>query len=182
MTASNNDVVVPQAGSFTETGDPASSSFTGHVTIGSAQTQLTHELTLMPFLGRSFQNSYIYIGAGPSLFNVESSIYNGTGYADVNGDIGNDITGNPASFTNSNWVWGAAAQIGMTYFFDASFFLDVNYNYALTQHYTVSDSSAFSSSFTSNGGSYRSSGTFYVDNRQYQTVQGVMLSINKVFN
>ena len=59
----------PQTGSFTNTGAaPAATSFTGNVVIQSSQTRLNHELAFLAFLGHSFANTNVYLGAGPALF------------------------------------------------------------------------------------------------------------------
>jgi hypothetical protein len=98
------------------------------------------------------------------------------GFADLNG-VHTDITGTPSSFSNSNWVWGGGAQIGVNYYFDPSWSLDINYHYAISQKYTTYNSAPFASS----SGGYTDSGTIYVNNSQQVVSQGMMVTINKSF-
>jgi hypothetical protein len=62
----------------------------------------------MPFIGHAFRNSYVYFGAGPALFDTPSRISNAIGLAEINRK-NLDLTGPPASFSSSKWVWGGAA-------------------------------------------------------------------------
>ena len=174
-TTTDQAVNIPQDGAFTTTGSGGSNTFTGHVIISSIQTTVTHELALMPFIGRSFNDTFVYFGAGPTLSQVQYHLNDGTGYADVNGSH-DDLTGTPASFSNSIWVWGEAVQVGMAYYFDPSFFLDFDYTYA-TEQYNITNTGPFNSTF----GTYTSTGSLYVNNAQRMTVQGIVVSINKMF-
>lgn len=175
----SSNATVPQTGEFTpRNGDP--NQFTGYVTIGSVQTKITHEFALIPFIGRSFQNSYIYLGAGPAFFRTTTNLNDGIGYAQIGTSL-DDLTGQPVSFSNPRWVWGGAAELGMTYFLNPTFFLDLNYTLAITQNYTINDSGLFTSSFVTNGHSYSSAGTFYMSDSQHEIIQSIMLSINKAF-
>lgn len=167
----------PQYGSFTNTSAaPVDTTFTGHVIIGSAQTAVNHELALIPFVGRSFDRSYIYLGAGPVVFGTQSNIYQVTGFADINGTHV-DITGTPVNYTNSRWMWGGAAQIGLNYYLGASWFLDFSYSYLVTAKYTNSNSSLFASMTQG----YTDTGTLYVNATQRVTAQSFIVSINKSF-
>jgi hypothetical protein len=112
--------ILPQSGTFTTTGaDPTTTPFTGNVVLGSSETSIDQQMALMPFIGRSFKNSTVYLGAGPALFKTQSHIHNAIGFADING-VHQDLTGAPADFSSSEWVWGGAAQIGMNYFLSPS--------------------------------------------------------------
>jgi hypothetical protein len=106
----------PQTGSTTNTGAaPAATSFTGNVVIQSSQTRLNHELAFLAFLGHSFANTNVYLGAGPALFGTKSDINHAIGYADNGTHV--NITGAPVNYSSSNWVWGTALQVGMSYWF-----------------------------------------------------------------
>jgi len=117
----------PQVGMLETVSGP--DSFTGNVVIGSYRTQLDHEIAFLPFIGHSFARSYIYLGAGPALFATQTKINNAIGFADHNGVRG-DVTGKPVNFASSEWVWGGAAQIGLNYYLDHDWFVDLNYTYA----------------------------------------------------
>jgi len=88
-----------------------------------------------------------------------------------------DITGKPTSFSSSNWVWGGAAQVGMTYFLDGSWFLDFNYTYAHTEPFM----DTYSAPFVSMSNGYTTTGTAHLTAADRVTTQSVAVSINKAF-
>ena len=59
------------------------------------------------------------------------------GFAFVDGGIV-DQSGAPQNFSSSNWLIGGAAVVGVTYFLTPSWFVDLNYSYALTEGHTAS--------------------------------------------
>ncbi len=176
LTATDSDIVSPQFGTLTAvTGEGIG--FTGRATIAAVQTQVRHELDLIPFIGHSFKNSHFYLGIGPSIFDTQTNIDNVTGFADIDGTHA-DVSGAPTSFDSAKWMWGGVAQIGMTYFIDPTWFLDFNYTYSMTPHNQTDYFAPFSGTLA-NG--YTKSGTLSGTSTQYITVQAVALSINKVF-
>jgi hypothetical protein len=176
-TTTDRLVDAPQTGSFTNTGAaPANTSFTGNVVIQSSQIRVDHELTFLAFLGQSFGNSSVYLGAGPALFGTKSFVNHAIGYADINGTHVS-ISGAPAYYSASNWVWGAAMQIGMTYWLAPSWFLDFNYTYAFSKRYTNN----YASPFASSTDGFQDTGTLYVSTSQRVTTQAFAVSINKAF-
>jgi opacity protein-like surface antigen len=172
-TATTSDIA-PQAGALQTLSGP--DSFTGNVVIGSYRTKLDHLIALTPFIGRSFERSSIYLGAGPALFRTQTRIDNAIGFADVNG-IHADATGAPLDFASSQWVWGGAAQIGLSYYLDRHWFLDVNYTYARSAKFK----SNFSAPFASLSAGYYDVGTLFVKPSQRVTDQSVSISINRRF-
>jgi hypothetical protein len=172
-TATTRDID-PQVGALTTVSGP--DSFTGNVVIGSYRTRLDHEFAFMPFVGHSFARSYVYLGAGPALFATQTKVDNAIGFADVNG-IHADATGAPLNFASSQWVWGGAAQIGLAYYLDHGWFLDLNYTYARTGKFT----SNFSAPFSSSSAGYQTVGTLFVSPSQRVTDQSVSVSINRGF-
>jgi hypothetical protein len=177
ITSTDRLVDSPQTGSFTNTGAaPANTSFSGNVIIQSSQSTINHELAFLAFLGHSFGSANVYLGAGPALFGTKSDVYHAIGYADINGTHVS-ITGTPVNYSSSNWVWGTATQIGMTYLFAPTWFLDINYTFAFSRRFTNNYSSAFSS--TTDG--YVDTGTLYVSTSQRVTTQALAVSINKAF-
>jgi hypothetical protein len=147
-------------------------SFASNVT----QTSINHELALLAFVGHSFTKSHVYLGAGPSLFGSQSHFYDVTGYADDSGNhVG--ITGMPSNLSNSKWMWGGAAQMGMTYYINPTWVLDLSYTYAITGLYSAINNT--SSPFNNTVGSYS---TLYTNNSQRVTAQAVTVSVNKVFS
>lgn len=166
-----------QAGEFTSL---TSDTFYGNEIIGSLQTQVTHDIGLLLFLGRSFMKNTVYLGAGPALIGTSSNIYNAFGFADING-IHADITGTPINFSSSQWMWGGMAQLGMTHYFSPSWFLDLNYNYTVTAYASNSYAGPFTGSTTSGGDVYVTRGTFFIDDYQRFTIQSFTVTINKAF-
>ncbi len=172
-TATTSDID-PQAGMLTTVS--GTDSFTGHVVIGSYRTLLKHEIAFVPFIGRSIARGYVYLGAGPALFATETKIDNAIGFAHFNGTVA-DVTGTGDNFASSQWVWGGVAQIGLTYYLDDNWFLDLNYSYARTAEFE----SDFSAPFASTSAGYYFTGTLFVSPSQHVTDQFVTLSINSRF-
>ena len=164
----------PQSGALTTIYGP--DSFTGHVAIGSYRTRLNHEIAFMPIIGHSFARTYVYLGAGPALFGTETKIDNATGFADYNGTRTN-VTGTPDNFASSQWVWGGAAQIGLAYYLNQDWFLDLNYTYARSAKFA----SNFSAPFTHTPVGYQVNGTLFVSPSQRVTDQSFTASINRAF-
>jgi opacity protein-like surface antigen len=174
ITSTERGLIIPQTGGFIPTDGGAPSSLTGNVIIESFQTRIDHELALLAFIGHSFASTNVYLGAGPALFGTKSDIFRAVGFGNVNGQP-TDITGPPVSFSSTKWVWGTALQIGMTYFFAPTWFIDVNYTYAFTRRFDTNYEAPFAS--MSAGLTYV--GTAYITTSQRVTTQAVAVSINK---
>lgn len=172
-TATTPDIA-PQSGMLTTISGP--DSFTGNVVVGSYRTKLDHLFAFMPFIGRSFNRSTVYLGAGPALFGTQTKIDNATGFADVNGLRG-DATGTPLNFSTSQWVWGVAAQIGLTHFLDHDWFLDLNYTYSRSAKFK----SKYSAPFASLTAGYYDVGVLFVEPSQRVADQSIGVSINRRF-
>jgi hypothetical protein len=170
-TSTNQSVVVPQVGSFTSSN---SSTFTGNVVVRSYQTSVSHQMTLVPYIGHSFERSFVYLGAGPSLSQTQSNLNGVIGFADLNG-IHTNITGTASNFSSSPWVYGGAAVIGATYFFDHSWFLDLSYTYIMTAVQT----SSFSAPFSSATSGYTDTGILSGNYSGKVITQSLAISINK---
>ena len=112
-----------------------SNTFFGTGELNSYQTSINHQLTLTPYLGRSFSNGYLYAGAGPSLSQVQTNLNSLTGFRNSNG-VPTLQTGGPSYYQNSHWVWGGAATAGITYFLTPSWYVDLNYTYSQTRSTT----------------------------------------------
>jgi hypothetical protein len=172
-TSSNPNVVIPQAGSFTSSN---SDTFTGNVIARSYQVSITNRIALIPFVGRSFERSFVYFGAGPSLSQARYNLNGVIGFADINGSHTN-ITGTASNFSSSPWVYGGAAVVGATYFLDHSWFLDLSYMYAMTK----SQTSDFSAPFASSTSGYVDTGTLSGNYSGREITQSLTVSINKAF-
>lgn len=177
-TTLTDDSINTQSGTLTTTPSGGSSVFTGNVSADSAQTTVRHELVLMPFIGHTFKNkSYFYLGAGPAVFDTESRLYDVKASTNTNGQILSPISSS-SNFSSTKWMWGGAAQVGMTYYVDPSWSLDFNYTFAKTGNYKTN----FSAPFTSASGDFNSSGTLNASTTQKLTEQAFMITINKSFS
>lgn len=172
-TATNQNVVIPQVGAFTSAN---SSTFTGNVVAQSYQTNISNQIAFMPLIGRSFERSFIYFAAGPTLSQIQSSLNGVIGFADLNGTHA-DITGTPSNFSSSQWVFGGAASLGATYFFDRFWFLDVSYTFAVMKVPTTS----FSGPFSSSDLGYTDTGILSGNYSGQLITQAATVSINRAF-
>ena len=177
-TGTVQNALIPQSGSFTYTGTSTPVPFTGPAVVRSYQTYIEHELSLIPMIGRSFDTTFLYIGAGPSLSRTGTNLNGLVGFADINGKV-TDVSGAPTNFSGSSWAFGGIAAVGATYFFNPSWFIDFMYRYAVTSRQTYNYSSPF---VNPNGvdGSI-TSGTLVGNSSGKVMTQGVMITINCVF-
>lgn len=179
-TATNSNLYIPQLGTSTSSTGTTSSLY-GYVNATSVQAATNHELGLLAFIGRSFGNKYIYLGAGPSVFNLRSKNYYSIGYADYEGATLN-VTGLVSYSTPSIWAWGGAAQLGMTYFISPTWFIDTSYTYAITGNNTVNHQQTFANSANVAGVSYTTSGTLYTKDTLSVNNQSLTITLNKLFD
>jgi opacity protein-like surface antigen len=173
-TSTNNNSIIPQFGSFTTIANPTPVPFSGPAYVRAAQTSLLQEIDLVPFLGRSFGQSYVYVGGGPTLSQTRTKLNGLVGFAFVDGAIV-DQSGAPQDFSSSSWLIGGAAVVGVTYFLTPTWFLDLNYTYAMTEGHT----SNFASPFIDR--SSTSVGTLVGNSAWRAETQRVGLTINKAF-
>lgn len=134
--STRENFLIPQYGSYE--GNP----FTGNAVVQSMEVGVSHQFAFIPYLGRDFEQGFVYAGAGPTLSKVDTDVTNLIGFANVIGRP-EDISGRPQDFSSSDWVFGGAATIGGTYFVDESWFIDVNYTFSRTFDYTADYYSTF---------------------------------------
>lgn len=96
------------------------------------------------------------------------------GFAFVDGGIV-DQSGAPQNFSSSSWLIGGAAVVGVTYFLTPSWFVDLNYSYALTEGHTAN----FASPFVDQNST--SVGTLVGNSAWRAETQRVSLTINRAF-
>lgn len=172
--AKSENIAVPQAGGFI---GGSASSFTGNVVIRSYETKIQNQILLTPFVGRSFDRSYFYFGAGPTLSQVKSTLSGVVGFADINGTH-YDITGTPDSFsTTNNWVYGGAVTAGATYFLTPSWFIDASYTFAKTRTRT----NDFSTPFSTTTDGFTDAGILSGNYGTSTSTQTVSVSLNRAF-
>lgn len=170
-TSTKNRILIPQYGTY-----PNGSSFTGNAVAQSFQKTIKHQISIIPYFGKSFERTTIYFGAGPTLSQVNSKINNLIGFADINGDR-TDVSGTPQNFSDTQWVFGGTAMLGGTYFFDKSWFMDFSYSYSMTQNKT----SNYFSTFNNPGTPYSYSGSLIGSSTGTATIQTLGLTINRLF-
>lgn len=177
LASDGHNVSIPQEGSFTTTvGTRVTIPFTGFVPIRNSQIKIRNQLALIPYVGRSFGRFYVYAGGGPALFDIESKIIDAVGFAVIGGNTVS-VTGEPANFSSSDWVWGGAAQIGVDYYLAPTWFLDANYTFAQSAEYKIK----YSSPFTNQNGPLTSEGTANLFACQQFTSHSFGITLNKVF-
>ena len=179
-TATNPNLYIPQVGTETSQTGVVSPLF-GWVNVDAVQVTTKHQINLLGFLGESFGNKFFYLGVGPTIVNLKSQNYYSIGYAQFEGATVN-VTGLVSYSTPSLWLFGGAAQLGMTYFITPSLFIDANYTYAITGSHTVNHSQSYA--YISSLGStvYNSTGNLYTKNTLRIKNQSVAITINKVFD
>ena len=173
-TSTNNNSIIPQFGTYTTIANPTPVPFSGPAYVRAAQTSLLQEIDLVPFLGRSFGQSYVYAGGGPTLSQTRTKLNGLVGFAFVDGAIV-DQSGAPQDFSSSSWLICGAAVVGVTYFLTPTWFLDLNYTYAMTEGHTLN----FASPFIDR--SSTSVGTLVGNSAWKAETQRVGLTINKAF-
>ena len=179
-TATNPNLYIPQLGTSTSSTGVTSSLF-GWVDADSVQVSMNHEFTLLAFIGRAIDNKYVYLGAGPSLFNLRSKNYYSIGYANFEGATIN-VTGLVSYSSPPIWAWGGAAQIGMTYFLNPTWFIDTSYTYAITGDHSTSHQQPFSNASSIGSTAYNTSGTLATIETLKANAQALTMTINKVFD
>lgn len=170
-TATNQLIRIPQYGAYAN-GTP----FTGNAIASSYQKTIKHQMAFVPYLGQAFEKSTVYLGVGPTLSQVNTKINDLVGFADLNGDR-TDISGVAQNFTDTQWVLGATAMLGGTYYLDKSLFLDLNYSYSMTDNKTSNYYSTFHN--VSSPNTY--DGELIGSSTGTASVQSVSISINKLF-
>lgn len=176
-TSTVENIVLPQYGSFTELATNTTVPFIGNAVARSYETHLEHQLAVMPFIGRSFEKGFVYVGVGPMWAKTRTNINSLVGFADINGHH-TDVSGAPVDFSVSGWVSGGAGVIGGTYFLDPSWFLDFAYTYARTKNQTFDYSSTFTNANSPFG---TTAGTLVGTSSGKVITQGVTLTINMAF-
>lgn len=172
LSSKTDNFLIPQYGSY------GSTPFTGNATVRTFKTNVSHQFALMPFIGHSFDKSFIYAGAGPTLTQVNTNIDNLIGFADIKGNR-TDVSGTPQNFSSSQWVVGGAVTVGATYFLDSSWFIDLNYNFAMTPNQTANYSSTFNNTNGNTNVNY--TGSLIGSSSAKTTTQTISISINKAF-
>ncbi|HEY1234168.1 MAG TPA: hypothetical protein VGH22_12395 [Candidatus Binatia bacterium] len=176
---SKENVSIPQDGALTTVvGPPMTIPITGFVQISPAEINLKHQFALIATIGRAFNKFRIYAGGGPTLFGVETNFKNGIPFAVIGTQT--LMAGEPTSASNHNWVWGGAAQLGVSYAIAPRWFLDFAYTYARSGSFKIQNSVNLTS--PTRGPDLMSSGTAVLNTHERVTNQAVMLTVNRLFD
>jgi hypothetical protein len=176
LTATNSDVTLPN-GVLTETGSaPPETIFTNHIVVGSYQSIVNHEFDFMVFGGHDLGSGQVYLGIGPVLFGTESKINQATSYVTING-VDLDFTGSPVTFSSTQWIWGAALQMGTRQSLGCNWYVDVNYSIAVTGRNVMGESAAYESASVG----LTNAGTISTRISQRLIAQAFSVSLNNSF-
>ena len=175
------NVPIAQYGAYVNagTGLLQSSTFAGNVVAETAQVIANHQINLFALVGHSFNNFDLYLGAGPSVFGMQSKITNAFPFANIDG-VSTSQSDYPISYSKTMWVWGGGAQLGMTYHIAPTWFLDFNYTAIGTAHNTVSN--PFRAIGKKPVAGISSTGTLFANSSQSLSTQTFSITVNKTFN
>ena len=70
--SARNGLLIPQSGGFTQDGQ--FTPFVGNYLVQSYRQTLNQQISFVPFLGRSFERSYLYLGAGPTVAQTKTQL------------------------------------------------------------------------------------------------------------
>lgn len=139
--------------------------------LGGVRNDINHSLMLPFFLGHSYSKGFVYGGIGPSVFYTTQRV----AYVDESHSA--NYIGIINGLAKSQWVPGGAAQVGLTYYLNPSWFLKINYTCAFSGNYSINKEVAFVDG-VNNG---LNSGSLTLNTRQSLITQEAALSINKLF-
>jgi opacity protein-like surface antigen len=176
-TTTDSFLRVPQSGSYALVGGGPVTSFTGNVTMRSYQITADHQFAFVPHVGFTFDRSYIYAGAGPSLTHTEVKLNNVVGFANINGAAGTSITGAPTTYTSSQWLIGATLAVGATYFLTPSWFVDFGYAFTITDLWNT----AYASTFANTTSGFNTTGVLSGSYTGGLNTHALTVSINRRF-
>ena len=134
--SADRNLLIPQTGGITSTtgGVTTAKPFAGNYTVQSYRQTLNHQISLIPLIGRSFEKSYLYLGLGPTFSQAKMLITNmASPIAFVNGvPISPTGVGNGSNYSTNQWLFGGVAMVGITYFINPVWFVDLSYSYSIT--------------------------------------------------
>lgn len=174
------NVPIAQYGAYVDagTGLLKSSAFAGNVVAESTQVSTNHQINLFALVGHVFDKFNLYLGAGPTVFGMQSKIENAFPFANIDG-ISTSQSDFPISYSRSMWSWGGGAQLGMTYQFSPSWFVDFNYTYAAASSRWVTNPVDNIGKKPVAGVS--STGILYANSSQSVSTQAFAIAVNKSF-
>ncbi|CAN5819345.1 hypothetical protein BH11PSE3_BH11PSE3_37940 [soil metagenome] len=172
-TAVNRNISIPQAGTSTAN----VGGFSGHSVTGAYRIAVYNQTSLMPLVGRSFEKSFFYVGAGPTLSQVKTQLNNVVGYANFSPTVLTNVSGANQSFSNDQWRLGVGATAGVTYFVTPQWFVDLSYSASMPNASLTQITSPFNNPGTPN--SFR--GTLIGAYTANVMTQAITITINRAF-
>jgi opacity protein-like surface antigen len=130
--SADRGLLIPQTGGVRE--GATTYPFAGNYTVQTYRQTMNHQISLIPLIGRSFEKNYLYLGGGPDFAQTKLSIENmASPIAFVNGlPISPTGVGNGSNYSTNQWLFGGVAMVGVTYFINPIWFLDLSYSYSIT--------------------------------------------------
>lgn len=182
LTTTIRDLYLPQTGLSTNVSTSNVNPMFGYAIADSVEITVDHDMNLFAMIGKMFGNKHFYLGAGPSLISIKSTNYNSIGYANIDGETLN-VTGLVSYNTPTIWALGGAAQIGMSYFIDSSWFIDASYTYSIAGTRTSRYEQSFTNTSLAGSDTLDTSGILATkDTFKSTNLQSINLSINKIFD
>jgi hypothetical protein len=178
--AVTNDFPISQSGNFVDvaSGVP-SNNFSGNVVVESSQLNTNHQFNFFAVFGYSFSFWHAYLAAGPSIFAMQSKINHALPFADLDG-VRTTESNYAISYSNTMWVWGGGAQLGMRYQFSQNWFLDFNYSAIGTGNNTINNPKQPIIKTTNTGKT--TIGTLFINPTQSLMFQTFAITINRQLN
>ena len=177
--SAKSDLQIPQAGGFTQSGNYTP--FTGNYLVQSYRQTINQQLSLIPFVGRSFDRSYVYLGVGPTTVQTKTLIEDITGYEHV-AVIPTSPTGVGLGekYSITQWLFGGVVMLGTTYFIDPTWFVDISYTYSITGTKTSGWGGPWTDTDATNSNVMRTGTNIGTSSGSVNT-QALVISINKAF-
>ncbi len=177
--SAKSNLQIPQAGGFNENG--SYTQFTGNYLVQSFRQTINQQISLIPFIGRSFERSYVYLGVGPTAVQTKTAIENITGYENV-AVVPTTPTGVGlgAKYSTTQWLFGGVAMVGATYFINSTWFVDMSYAYSMTGTKTSSWGGSWTDTDIQRANVTRT-GTNAGTSSGSVNIQAFLLSMNKAF-
>lgn len=170
---------IPQSGGFTQGGQYTP--FKGNYLVQSYRQIINQQISLIPLVGHSFEQSFLYLGVGPTTVQTKTLIENITGFEKVE-VVPTTPTGLGLGqkYSTTQWLFGGVAMIGATYFIQPTWFLDISYTYSFTGTKTSNwggpwNDTDIARDFVSRTGTNTGTSSGSV------STQALMLTINKAF-
>lgn len=144
---------------------------TNDISTASLTLKLKDNFMIPAFIGHSWNNSFMFLGLGPSVLRTQLVA------KQVTDSLSGNYIGTITNFSATKWVVGGALEAGVAYYFNPTWFLRLDYTYLFTGHYDTHYSNEYSSSI--NHG--LNDGRLGFEGLQTLNIHEAALTINKLF-